>query len=60
MQCNPYYYATLMVTAKLILDQCYDPVREALTNSEKYFRNCFESKSRILVVNSTAVSVGQF
>src|SRR5882672_7037827 len=39
---------------------CYEPDREALTKSEKYLRNCFESKSRILVVNSNAVSVGQF
>jgi len=50
-------------TSKLSLNEfysCYELDREARTKSAKYLRNCFESKSRILVVNSKAVSVGQF
>lgn len=50
-------------TSKLYLNEiysCYELDREARTKSAKYLRNCFESKSRILVVNSKAVSVGQF
>ena len=51
------------VNVKLYLNEfysCYELDREARTKSAKYLRNCFESKSRILVVNSKAVSVGQF
>lgn len=41
---------------------CYEPgwEREERTNSVKYFRKDFMSRSRNLLVNSMAVSGGQF
>ena len=57
------YLNVSVSTSKLYLNEfysCYELDREARTKSAKYLRNCFESKSRILVVNSKAVSVGQF